>query len=284
MADTGGKTAPAADGKPEPGLADDLAALQRALQAIAAEGGRLFNPARFQFLEALVARVRKQAPAVARLLAARAWTCLRDYEAELTRARPEAAAQVRQLVAQDPAAAATAEHLLAVGDFNAISRQATRLRLRQQQGRCHALTEKLRLEPATALSDSNAAMATAIRHQERLILASINESGGNAGADSPRIHGNGQLPELKSAQALWDSLARRHADRLVSDALSENTADTGPLNPQLLVIRSLAALRELSPAYLNRFVSLVDTLLWLEAQAGGPGAETDGKRKRKQKP
>ena len=32
----------------------------------------------------------------------------------------------------------------------------------------------------------------------------------------------------------------------------------------MLAIKSLSTMRELSPDYLNRFVSYVDTLLWLE--------------------
>ena len=44
----------------------------------------------------------------------------------------------------------------------------------------------------------------------------------------------------------------------------------GPLNPQMLAIKSLSTMRELSPDYLNRFVSYVDTLLWLERSEAQP--------------
>ena len=59
---------------------------------------------------------------------------------------------------------------------------------------------------------------------------------------------------------------------MVSQALAEVPEAAGPLNPQRLATRSLAAMHDLSPHYLSRFVSYIDTLFWLEQ------AEKSGKR------
>ena len=59
-------------------------------------------------------------------------------------------------------------------------------------------------------------------------------------------------------------MVKLNADKVVTQALEEVPAEAGPLNPQRLATRSLATMRDLSPHYLSRFVSYVDTLFWLE--------------------
>jgi hypothetical protein len=116
-------------------------------------------------------------------------------------------------------------------------------------------------------------------------------SGGNqpafqkaASSESPSRRGEDEMPEetgaspaintdspfgnevsgLRSYQLFRESWARRHSDKLVSDAVRDLPENPGPLNSQLLVTRSLIIMRSLSPNYLMRFISYVDTLLWLE--------------------
>ena len=59
-------------------------------------------------------------------------------------------------------------------------------------------------------------------------------------------------------------MVRLNADKVVTQALAEVPEDCGPLNPQRLATRSLETMRDLSPHYLSRFVSYIDTLFWLE--------------------
>lgn len=70
--------------------------------------------------------------------------------------------------------------------------------------------------------------------------------------------------ELRSARRFHSAMVRQNADRVVNQALAEIPDDCGPLNPQRLATRSLATMRDLSPHYLSRFVSYIDTLFWLE--------------------
>lgn len=70
--------------------------------------------------------------------------------------------------------------------------------------------------------------------------------------------------ELRAARRFHSAMVSLNADRVVTTALADIPEDCGPLNPQRLATRSLAAMRELSPHYLSRFVSYIDTLLWLE--------------------
>ena len=58
-------------------------------------------------------------------------------------------------------------------------------------------------------------------------------------------------------------------DRQLTQSLAKLPENAGPLNSNLLVLRALTRLRELSPAYLNRFMAYADALLWLDdADAG----------------
>ena len=87
-----------------------------------------------------------------------------------------------------------------------------------------------------------------------------------------------QVAELNSVRLFRESLVKLNSDKLVTRVISEGPESPGPLNPQGLVIKSLATMRELSPDYLNRFVSYIDTLLWLEQAGATP---KPAKRKKK---
>jgi hypothetical protein len=64
-----------------------------------------------------------------------------------------------------------------------------------------------------------------------------------------------------------------HSNRLVTRAIQDRPENPGPLNGQMLATRSLTELRRLSPEYLYRFVSYIDTMLWLQ-QAGADKIES----------
>jgi len=72
---------------------------------------------------------------------------------------------------------------------------------------------------------------------------------------------------LKSVQRFGEVWARISAEQKVAQALERGPENAGPLNSHMLMLRSLALMRTLSPDYLRRFLSQMESLLWLE-QAG----------------
>ncbi|WP_175965731.1 DUF2894 domain-containing protein [Burkholderia sp. BCC0322] len=79
-------------------------------------------------------------------------------------------------------------------------------------------------------------------------------------------------PELVDYfRSLWSKVRTEQQYRQSLDQVPRNA---GPLNSNSLVHRSLATMRELSPAYLQQFLSYVDALAWLEDLAGG-GAQPE---------
>ncbi len=75
---------------------------------------------------------------------------------------------------------------------------------------------------------------------------------------------------LKSVTAFKGTWTRLRADQRLREALAQVPAMAGPLNSSHLVNRALQTMRDVSPEYLDAFMSHIDTLLWLE-QASGTG-------------
>lgn len=78
--------------------------------------------------------------------------------------------------------------------------------------------------------------------------------------------GWGGQPELKSVQAFREVWSQFAVADQVEQSLQRGPENAGPLNSHMLVLRSLATMRELSPEYLRRFLSHAETLLWLDQE------------------
>ncbi len=71
-------------------------------------------------------------------------------------------------------------------------------------------------------------------------------------------------PELRAIRQHRNTWSKLSVGRQVTQAIDQGPENAGPLNSHMLVLRSLALMRDISPDYLNRFVSYVDTLLCLD--------------------
>ena len=69
------------------------------------------------------------------------------------------------------------------------------------------------------------------------------------------------LAALDDFKKLW---TRVRAGSQLRQSLEQVPENAGPLNSGALVHRSIALMRELSPGYLEQFLSYVDALSWLE--------------------
>lgn len=79
--------------------------------------------------------------------------------------------------------------------------------------------------------------------------------------------GWGGRPELKSVQGFREVWSKFAVVDQVEQSLKRGPENAGPLNSHMLVLRSLATMRELSPEYLRRFLSHAETLLWLDQES-----------------
>jgi hypothetical protein len=78
------------------------------------------------------------------------------------------------------------------------------------------------------------------------------------------------LPAASLLPYFKGTWSRLHADQRLAQSRSTLPHNAGPLNSQHLVHRSLALMRELSPAYFERFVAYTDALLWVEQTNSRP--------------
>jgi hypothetical protein len=77
-----------------------------------------------------------------------------------------------------------------------------------------------------------------------------------------------ELEALEYFRATWSTL---RSGKQLRQSLKKAPGNAGPLNSSSLVHRSLSLMRELSPGYLQQFLSYLDALSWME-QMNGSGA------------
>ena len=80
------------------------------------------------------------------------------------------------------------------------------------------------------------------------------------------------LEALGEFQKIWSEV---RTESQVRESLEQVPADAGPLNSGSLVHRSLTLMRELSPGYLQQFLSYVDALSWMEQMSHGTVTPTN---------
>lgn len=94
------------------------------------------------------------------------------------------------------------------------------------------------------------------------------------------------LPTLGALDEFRNIWSEVRTDSQVRQSLEQVPANAGPLNSSSLVHRSLTLMRDVSPGYLQQFLSYVDTLSWLEQMKDGgalsakEGSRTVGSAKR----
>jgi hypothetical protein len=227
-----------------------------AIVQLQAEGARGFDPVRFEYLAAMSRRALALPEPAATLVADRARTALQRFRADFHRAREQAGDDLELLAAAQPTARGALQALLRSGKFSDLRRAVARLHRAVSTPSPAELTRLLAVEAAAACAPASLAGAMAEQEQHTL---------GQVGGDQVP----GERAELKSYAPLRESLAALATARMLEREQRRKPADSGPLNPQRLALRSLESMRELSPAYLGRFVSYLDALFWLEKAAAG---------------
>jgi len=251
----------------------DLDLLRPTLAALIEGRADRFDPVRFRFIEALEKKALKQRPSVARIVEKKAQQALCDYLGAYLSARKRAASLVTRMAYGTSEAADEIGRLFDAGDFKGVERLAARID--GAEGRkpdaLAALTREMRQRGESDGFVPKPSFEDELRRQELEITQSATGvATGNTGGVGTQ-QGQGGSGESSAMGYLRESLVRRNSERRVARAIQDGPENPGPLNSQALIIRSLSMMRGLSPSYSNRFVSYMETLLWLE-QAGRAAA------------
>lgn len=95
-------------------------------------------------------------------------------------------------------------------------------------------------------------------------------------------------PELKSVAYFRNTWSRLSTEQQLTQTLAQAPANAGPMNSQHLVLRSLEVMRDISPDYLQAFMSYIDALIWLDhadptRQPANRQSSGEGEKKRRSK-
>lgn len=230
------------------------------IEALRAQGAERFDPAGFRFIEALSRRAAAQPEDARRVVERRLASALAQFQERFDRARPAAAEVLAGTTTRFPGAADALRQRYDAADFSALQRLAARLETRGGPSPLAALL-------AHAGQPASAAPAS-------------------AAAGGPVTHPPRELKSLRQFRRTWSKL---NVERQLSHAVARAPDNAGPLNSHHLALQALTQMRELSPAYLEQFLSYIDALQWLdEANAGRSGVKAKGtpraERERKRKP
>lgn len=83
-------------------------------------------------------------------------------------------------------------------------------------------------------------------------------------ASNPPAPATGLRPENPRVRQFRRQLRKIGVQKQVRQAIAQAPRNAGPINSHMLVLRALGLMRDISPDYLDRFMTHLDTLLCLE--------------------
>ena len=226
-------------------LVDQLIDFSREIAALRQLGADKFDPVHFHYLEALAHRESAHQGLVKRILGGKLAQALLAFRVRFEQAQCDAKDAIARATLPYPLAVADLQRFFVAGDFTGMRRRVATLERSDQR---------------ESLGDLARSMAQhSPEHVEGRLDVDV-----------------GSRAELKSVRYFRNTWSKLSADKQVTQALDQAPKNAGPINSHRLVLRSLALMREISPDYLNRFVSYVDTLLCLEQ--GDRGKQTTARK------
>jgi Protein of unknown function (DUF2894) len=229
------------------------------------EGAQRLDPARFHYLEVLSQRMDTAPAEVRRILEGKLQVALADYGERFRQAQQAASDDLASLSATHPDLACELQRLFAAGDYAGMRRL----------GAPSAFNK-----PCAPLAQLNQYIQT-LKKQDGTDHRT--DGGFGSGLGSSLFSSMEASSEMASVRRFREAWSKNVAEDQVDQAVVRGPVNAGPLNSHMLVLHSLALMRDLSPDYLRRFLSHVDTLLWLDQvnQKLAPAKAKPARRSRK---
>ena len=213
--------------------ADQPPEFSMAMASLRQAGAGQFDPVGFHYLEVLAQRTQAQQGRAQGLLEDKLARAMAVFRARFAQAQGDAQGAIDATVPHHPQAADALQRLFERGDFKGLHRYIATLK---PSG------------TASSLGDLARYMA---QH-----ASAVGEAGG-----AGQVGSRSELKTMRYFRNTWSKLS---VEKQVAQALGQAPKNAGPINSHMLVVRSLALMREISPDYLNRYMSYVDTLLCLD--------------------
>lgn len=248
--------------------------LQQHFDVLLAAGAEHFDQVRFRFIEAMFNNAINHRESVRALLKDKILAAIASYIDDFNTAKREALQSLtttRQLFPDD---ADMLQSLFEQARFSQLQTLSDSLHEQEQRAHPSAL-ETLTDELGQTEEDQDSPQIGFVfddflRQQEQQAMQSLAPERDKTATRKPETSSarksgdNNAMPELKSARLMRESFGKINADKLVTQMIKKGPENPGPLNPHSLAIKALTDMRDLSPQYLKRFISSIDTLLWME--------------------
>lgn len=243
---------------------DTIYTLQEKLNALEMRGAGQFSPFAFHYCRKLCQKLEKNRSdnhAAIKKISDK----INALDLDFNEAYSFAASQLKTLIINTEKHAEL-KQALETGRFQEISKNALRVRhaeayTAQIATPIQSLTKRLNsLSQDRAHKDQSDNLDSFLQQADSELANSFEGDAQVHPADTPQI--------LQSMQLFKQSQQQFSSEHLVQQAIADSPENPGPLNPHMLTIRSLTLMQELSPKYLERFVSYIDTVNWLEQNSG----------------
>jgi len=212
---------------------DPLVEASVVIAALHQAGADKFDPVGLHYLDVLARRTSAHKGSVGRILDSKLAQALEAFRARFEHAQRDAQESIDQMAQHNQQASIDLQRLLKAGDVKGMRQGIASLKA---SGRPAPLGELARY---------------IAQHSPKM------EAGG--------FEGNAGLrAESEATQYFRNTWSKLSVDKRVTHALAQAPKNAGPINSHMLVLRSLALMREISPDYLNQFTSYVDALLCLD--------------------
>ena len=228
-----------------------------AIAGLRANGAQHTDPLRFAVIEALARRASGRGGAMGQRLQRRLGELLQAYGAQVAQAGAEA----------DQLAAALAQR---------FPQSSAQIQSCRTETGSHGLIGLRQLAEALAAQAAPRPLAELLARLQPPGTALPPALAGKGAAMAPA----GPPAELKALSQFRHSWARLDVAQQLQRSKQQAPENAGPLNSQGLVLRALQQLQAISPDYLERFVSQVEALMWLDQAdtVAAPAATKPGRR------
>ncbi len=267
----------AAAGSPE--SADTTDTLLQKIAELESNGADRFDPVRFCYIRSMTHRSAEKSGSAAAAIYQKASAALAGYQKDYESARKQAEEAVSALCEKFPETAKTMRHLFENNEFAGIRQLGEKLRRRHRRPDLSELKNHVgRLSAIHTENRNPFSVDDLLLQQEQDVIASL-----GAAADPEKGIRPVKKTEITSLKRFRKTMAKMQSDRLVTRAINNSPEQAGPHNSQMLAINTLSALREISTGYLERGISHVNTLIWLQ-QAAENAVKDKAKTKKKPGP
>ncbi len=214
---------------------DAVTGIVKRIASLRAAGANRFDPAGHAYLEALAKRATTHHGLARSLIDEKLEHGLTAFTARFELAQSQASDTLNETITANPSAADKLQCYFVASDFNGLKRCIENVKKNNQSSPLGAL------------------------------LCQFESHTSGTKMVSPGMP-PGLLAELKTVRIARNVWSKLSVSRQVTRALEHAPKNAGPINSHMLVLRSLALMRDVSPDYLNRFMSYADTLLSLDHQ------------------